>query len=103
MSSACVAVVHVDGEGHWLRVTEPHTPARRQELRRYAAAFDDGYYAAAAVAETFGVTLPGGRNSAAPYVPLREFILNYTDDEILAARVALDLCGPARASIWEDA
>lgn len=89
------ALVHVPHEGRWLRVTERHSEARRNELRRYAGAFDDGYYWASRVArERFNVSIP----FAASYADLRDFICNFTDDEILAARVALELVGPARSS-----
>lgn len=97
-----VSLVHVEGEGEWYRESEPHTPERMRELHRYAVAFDDGFYWGCRHAESFGFKLPYGseRYTAASYSDHRDFLLNYTNDLTLAARVALELVGPARSSAW---
>lgn len=99
-----VAPVHLDGHGHWIRVTEPHTPARIQELVRLAIVFDDGFYRARRYAENDGypgLRRHGDRLSAASYADHRDYCLNFTDDEVLAAHIALLVAGPARSSIYE--
>ncbi len=91
-----IAPVHVPGEGRWLRVSESHTQARLLELRRFAGAFDDGYYLANrdAVKSGFIGLVPPRDRYAAPFNAHRDNLLNYTDDEILAARVALEVVWP---------
>lgn len=101
--SASVALVHVAGEGRWLRVTDRHTSHRLSELRRLAMAFDDGYYIASKDAEKAGfphLVYRFGKRTAADFPTLRNFLLDYTDDEILAARVALEMVGPPRSNVW---
>ena len=96
--------VHVPGEGRWHRISEAHTSARLQELRRIAGAFDDGFYMARRYAEAAGfegLKHHQDRRTAAGFTDHRDNCLNYTDDEVLAARVALEMVGPAKSSIWE--
>jgi hypothetical protein len=98
-----LALVHVPGEGRWLRVSEPHSSERIQYLRQVANSFDEGFYTASEMAARLGfrdLKYRYGPRAAADYATHRDNLLNWTDDEILAARVALLVVGPARSGTW---
>jgi hypothetical protein len=90
--SRCVALVHVPGEGRDLLITERHTPERIRALRNLLSAFDDGYCTAKVLVLAYGRfhEIP----QAERYTAMRDYCMQYTDDEILACRVAMSLRWP---------
>lgn len=41
------------------------------------------------------------RRTILEYTLFRDHLLNFTEDEVLAARVALEVVGPAKSWMWE--
>jgi hypothetical protein len=97
LRSPCVALVHVPGQSWTYLESERHTPERVRALGHLMLAFDDGF----CTARLGGATSYYDRRSRIPpidrYAAMRDYCMQYTDDEILAARVAMSLQWP----VWE--